>query len=157
MAESALDEREYRAWRGFNEMREQLVAHLARGLARDCGLTEADYAVLVNVSEAPGRRLRSRDLGRRLGWDRSRLSHQISRMETRGTVERAPCDSDARGFDVVLTRAGLAAIRAAAPIHAAAVRHCFADVLSAKQLDALADISTVILAHLATEHGDAVP
>lgn len=154
MGSKHLDELEQRAWRGFNDMRERLVGQLARQLARECGLTEADYAVLVNVSEAPGRRLRARELSRRLGWDRSRLSHQVSRMEARGTVVRAPCDGDARGFDVVLTEVGLSAIANAAPIHLAAVRHCFADVLTAAQLDALGGIAEALLAHLDAEHAD---
>lgn len=150
--QQGLDEREERAWRAFNEMRVRLVGELAAQLASESGLTEADYAVLVNVSEAPDGRVRARDLGRRLGWDRSRLSHQISRMEARGTVERAPCLDDARGFDVVLTPAGSTAIDQAAPLHLAAVRHCFVDVLTAKQLDALAGIAEAVLAHLDADH-----
>ena len=147
-----LDEREERAWRGFQRLRIELTAHLAHQLSQECGLTEADYAVLVTVSEAPGQRIRSRDLGRRLGWERSRLSHQIARMEARGTVKRAPCHDDARGFDVLLTDAGQAAIDAAAPAHADAVRHCFADLLVPEQLDTLGDIADVITNHLAAEH-----
>ncbi len=147
-----LDERQERAWRGFQRLRIELTAHLARQLSQDCGLTEADYAVLVAVSESPGRRLRSRDLGRQLGWERSRLSRQIARMEARGTVRRAPCDNDARGFDVLLTDAGQAAIEAAAPAHAEAVQHCFAGLLTPAQLDTLGDISDVITNHLAAEH-----
>jgi DNA-binding MarR family transcriptional regulator len=87
-----------------------------------------------------------------LGWDRSRLSHQIARMETRGTVRRKSCSGDARGFDVVLTPAGQAAIEAAAPLHLQAVRHCFADLLTPAQLDALAEIADTVTAHLAAEH-----
>ncbi len=111
------------------------------------------------VPEAPGRRVRARDLGRDLQWDRSRLSRQISRTESRGTIERAPCDDDARGFDVVLTDvvltdAGLAAIGAAAPIHLAAVRHCFADLLAPEQLDVLGGITEDVTEHLAAEHDE---
>jgi DNA-binding MarR family transcriptional regulator len=149
-----LDEREDRAWRGFHRMRTELIGHLARQLARECGLTEAEYLILVAVSEAPGRRIRSRDLCRALDWERSRLSHQIARMEQRGTVSRAPCDGDARGFDVVLTDDGLAAIEAAAPLHLQAVRHCFADILTPAQLDALGDIAEAVEDHLAQEHGE---
>jgi DNA-binding MarR family transcriptional regulator len=155
MAPRPLTRRENRAWRGFHHMRNQLTAHLARQLAGQSGLTEADYAVLVEVSEAPGRRIRSRDLGRKLGWERSRLSHQIARMEARGRVERAPCESDARGFDVVLTDAGLAAIEAAYPAHLATVRHCFADLLTREQLDSLAEIAETIADHLGAEHSGA--
>ena len=149
-----LDEREERAWRGFQRMRTSLTAHLARELARATGLTEADYAVLVTVSEAPGHRIRSRDLGQALGWDRSRLSHQITRMQARGTIKREPCPGDARGFDVILTPGGLASIEAAAPMHLATVRHCFADLLTPQQLDALADIADAVTAHLAAEHAE---
>lgn len=146
-----LNERESRAWRGFHQMRADLTAHLARQLSRHCNLSEAEYAILVIVSEAPGHRIRSRDLARSLGWERSRLSHQISRMEARGTVERAPCESDARGFDVVLTRSGREAIESAAPIHLDAVRHCFIDLLSPEQLDTLGDIAGIVTSHLASD------
>ena len=149
-----LDGREDRAWRGFVALHNGLFDHLARQLARDSGLTTADYEVLVVVSEAPGRRIRSRDLCRALGWERSRLSHQLARMEQRGSVSRAPCAEDARGFDVVLTPAGLAAIESAAPLHLEAVRHCFVDVLTDEQLDALGRIADAVTAHLADEHAD---
>jgi DNA-binding MarR family transcriptional regulator len=149
-----LDEREDRAWRGFHRMRTELVGHLARQLARECGLTEAEYMILVTVSEAPGRRIRSRDLCRALDWERSRLSHQIARMEQRGTVTRAACEGDARGFDVVLAPEGLAAIERAAPIHLQAVRHCFADILTPEQLDALGDIAATVGQHMTDEHAE---
>lgn len=135
-------------------MRAELTAHLARQLSRQCSLSEAEYAILVIVSEAPGNRIRSRELCRSLGWERSRLSHQISRMESRGTVDRAACESDARGFDVVLTRSGRRAIEAAAPIHLEAVRHCFIDLLSAEQLDTLGDIAEIVIGHLESEEGE---
>jgi len=76
--------------------------------------------------------------------ERSRLSHQIARMEARGTVRREACPDDARGFDVLLTDTGLAAIRAAAPGHLSVLRHCFADVLTPEQLDTLGDIAEAI-------------
>lgn len=149
-----LDERESRAWRGFNRLRADLIGDLSRRLGEECGLSWADYEVLVRVSEAPGRRIRARDLGRSLGWERARLSRQIARMQVRGTVERVRCEGDARGLDVVLTDAGLAAIKAAAPRHLAAVRHCFADLLTPQQLDALGDIAETVTNHLATEHAE---
>lgn len=133
-------------------MRNLLIAHVARELAADSGLTEAEYAILIALVDSPDRRIRSRDLGRRLQWERSRLSHQIARMESRGTVRREPSENDARGFDLVLTVSGLAAIRSATPGHLATVRHCFADVLTPQQLDAMIDISHAIVDHLDTVH-----
>jgi DNA-binding MarR family transcriptional regulator len=147
-----LNQRESRAWRGYQRMRTELNARLARQLMADSGLSEADYAVLVVLSEAVDHRLRWGDLCRALDWGPSRLSHQISRMQERGTVERTRCDDDGRGWNVALTGMGLQVIEEAAPLHAAAVRHCFAEVLTHKQLDALTEISSAIIGHLAAEH-----
>ena len=147
-----LSEEEEKAWRGFVALRIGLVGHLARQLAQDSGITEAEFEVLVVVSEAPGQRIRSRDLGKALNWERSRLSHQITRMEERGMVAREQCENDARGFDVVLTKAGLKAIQAAAPKHLEAVRHCFIDLLSLAQMKTLTSISELVAEHLKEEH-----
>lgn len=152
-----LNPQEQRAWRGFHLLRTQLMAHLARQLSQDCGLSEAEFLVLVVVSESPGARIRARELGRALGWERSRLSHQIARMERRGTIERSTCDQDARGFDVILTKAGLAAIQAAAPMHLEVVRHCFIDLLSPAQLASLAEISEIVVGHIQTQHSEFDP
>lgn len=146
---------EERAWRGFHRLRGDLTARLNAELAADSGLTEADFAVLVYLSEAPDGVMRSRELQRELAWDRSRLSHQLTRMERRGTVERRPCRTDARGLDVAITIAGREAITAAAPSHVAVVRHCFVDLLTPEQLAALADIADVVAEHLEHEHGRA--
>jgi DNA-binding MarR family transcriptional regulator len=149
-----LDERENRAWRGLHRIRTALFPHLARELTASCGLSQAEFEILVVVSEAPDRRIRARELGTALQWERSRLSHQIARMEERGTITRAPCDGDARGFDVILTPAGLEAIETAAPLNLERVRHCFIDVLSPAQLDALGDIADAVAAHMEREHPD---
>lgn len=143
-----LDERESRAWRGFHDMRTQLLSRLARQLQTDSGLSEADFEVLVFVSEAPDHRIRTVELGRRLGWEKSRLSKQVSRMASRGLVLREQCRSGERGAEVVLTAEGRRAIKAAAPRHAVEIRRLFADVLTPDQLDALTEISATILENL---------
>jgi DNA-binding MarR family transcriptional regulator len=145
-----LDEQEARAWRGYTRMRAELQARLARDLAQQSGLSDPDYAVLVHLSEAPGGRLRHFQLGAALQWDRSRLSHQLSRMTKRGLVTKEACPSDARGSFVVLTSTGRAAIEAAAPAHVEAVRRYLIDVLDEDQLAALADIAETVLGHLGT-------
>ena len=147
-----LSEEEEKAWRGFVALRIGLVGHLARQLSQDSGITEAEFEVLVVVSEAPGQRIRSRDLGKALNWERSRLSHQITRMEERGMVAREQCENDARGVDVVLTKAGLKAIQGAAPAHLEGVRHCFIDLLTPAQMKTLSSIAEVVTEHLKKEH-----
>lgn len=143
-----LNEREARAWRGFHDMRTQLLSRLGRQLQTDSGLSEADFEVLVFVSEAPDQRLRAVELGRRLGWEKSRLSKQVSRMEIRGLVRREECRSGQRGAEVVLTPAGRRAIKVAAPLHAIEIRRLFVEALTPEQLDSLTEIAQAVLDNL---------
>lgn len=149
-----LDAREARAWRSYTRMRTQLQAHLARELAGQTGLSDPDYAVLVQLSEAPEGRSRPFQLCQELQWEKSRLSHQLARMAKRGLVTREECESDARGAFVAITAAGRAAIEAAAPSHVADVRRALVDVLSPEQLDALAEVSEAVLDNLGRLQGE---
>lgn len=129
-------------------MQSRMRAHLGRQLQRHSGLSEPDYAILVELSEAPQGRLRLGDLGARLDWEKSRLSKQVSRMSARGLVTREECATDARGAFAVLTNQGRRAIEAAAPLHVQEVRECFIDALTPAQQDALAEISAAVLARI---------
>jgi DNA-binding MarR family transcriptional regulator len=115
-------------------------------LSREQGISAADYAVMVPLSEAPNGQLRTKDLGIALGWDRSRTSHQVTRMVKRGLVFRESCEDDARGSVVGLTRAGRSAIEKAAPNHVALVRQLFFDPVSDDELDALGEALNRMLA-----------
>lgn len=150
-----LDEREARAWRGHTRMRIELEASLNRHLARRSGLSHADYAVLVELSEAPAGRLRAFQLGQALRWEKSRLSHHLKRMETRGLVCREECAEDGRGSEVALTVDGRAAIEAAAPAHVDDVRRFMIDHLTPEQLEVLADAAETVLAALGAEEDEA--
>ena len=143
-----LDEREQRAWRGYLALHSEIQRRVARQLLRETGITGAEYAVLVSLSEAPGGRLRVFQLRRAAEWEKTRLTHQITRMTARGLVAREPCADDPRGAFVVLTEAGWDAVTAAAPRHVAHVRHWFFDALQPEQVDALVDISRTVLARL---------
>ncbi len=124
---------EQRAWRTYVRMSSLLPAQLNRQLLRDSGLTLPEYEVLVKLSEAPGRRLRPFQICEALNWEQSRLSHQLTRMQRRGLVDRQECEADGRGAFVVLTTAGAASIETAAPGHVAAVRRLMFDRLSDDQ------------------------
>lgn len=144
-----LEGREQEAWRGFLTMHAQLSGHLRRSLQQRSGLSDADYQVLVALSEAPQGRLRGFQLGRALQWEKSRLSHHLRRMADRGLVEKADCETDGRGAYVVITQAGRCAIEAAAPGHVDDVRRVFFDALTPAQVEALAQISGAVLTRLA--------
>lgn len=140
-----LDDRQQHLWRSYTRMNQELYALLANLQATEGGISAADYAVLVVLSESPDGVVRARDLGAELGWDRSRLSHQLSRMETRGAVIREVCAEDARGLMVRITPEGRRAIEAAAPAHAEAVRRHFFDHLSTTEVDTLTDVFDRVL------------
>lgn len=148
---------EARAWRGWLATNDLLRAQMARDLAQDSGLSDADYVVLVYLSETPGNRIRMSELASALRWSKSRLSHQITRMENRGLVARQECPSDARGSFAGLTETGLAEIIRAAPSHVAGVRRNFIDLLSEQQLEALSEITDVITNHLLGLPGNSWP
>lgn len=143
-----LNEREARAWRGYERMQTRLEAQLARDLQHDCGMSMADFEVLVHLSESPEGRLRAFELVDSMEWEKSRLSHHLSRMEGRGLVARVECDTDARGSYVTLTVQGRKAIEAAAPLHVEHVRRHLIDLLEPDHLDALGEISERVLERL---------
>jgi DNA-binding MarR family transcriptional regulator len=146
-----LDDRQQHLWRSYIRMNQELYARLEGLLASEGGVSGADFAVLVPLSEAPPGVLRARDLGAEIGWDRSRLSHHLARMEKRGLVVREDCAEDARGLMVRLTGAGRQAITDAAPAHAEAVRRHFFDLLSEREVDTLGDVFDRVLDELATD------
>ena len=138
-----LNEREMSAWRTFYEMQEVLRSRLEQQLQADSGLSNADYTVLVALSEATGGRLRVFELGRRLGWEKSLWHHQLTRMCRRGLIQRH--SGDGRAIHAAITAACRAALKAAVPHHTQQVRRLVLDRLTPHQIDQLADISRTIL------------
>lgn len=143
-----LDERELRAWRSLQFMQMRLEGELARQLAADSGLSYPDYLVLVALTDRPDGRMRQFELAGALGWEKSRVSHQVGRMADRGLVDKEQCDTDRRGAFVVITAKGRREIEAAAPGHVAAVRSLIVDRLTPAQLDAIAEAAEIVLAAL---------
>ena len=143
-----LTEQEARAWRQFLVMSGRLRRSLGAELQRDTGLSEGDYGVLVALSEAEDGRLRPSEIGTAIQWEKSRLSHHLTRMEQRGFVRRMPCKTDNRGALVAMTATGRRALERAAPRHVDHVRRVFFDALTPDQVVALAEISDAVLAEL---------
>ena len=143
-----LSDSELRAWRALQFMQMRLDAELARQLAVDSQLSLPEYVVLVALTDRPDGRMRFFELAEQLGWEKSRASHQVTRMCDRGLVTKEKCDSDRRGAYVVITARGRQEIAAAAPGHVAAVRRFFVDVLTPEQLKVIGDAAEAVLAKL---------
>jgi len=151
MTAAWLSDDEQRTWRTYLRMGSLLPAALNRQLQQDCGLTLAEYEVLVRLSEAPERRLRPFQICDALNWEQSRLSHQLTRMERRGLVARQGCAADGRGAFVELTPAGAGAIGAAAERHVATVRGLVFDRLTGAQRAAFEEACAVIVSALSDQ------
>ncbi|MBV1856457.1 MarR family winged helix-turn-helix transcriptional regulator [Catellatospora tritici] len=139
-----------RIWRDFIETTEALRSELSSRLQRDSGLSPGDYAVLLALSEAPEQRQRSSDLAAGIGWERSRLSHHLGRMERRGLIRREDCATDSRGAEIVLAPDGAKAFHSATVPHLRTIRELFVDTLTPQQLSAAGEIAAALRARLST-------
>ncbi|GHJ41729.1 MarR family transcriptional regulator [Streptomyces sp. TS71-3] len=125
---------ELRVWRLFIETAEALRAELTSRMQSESAMSPGDYAVLLALHDTDGHRLRSSRLAEVIGWERSRLSHHLGRMERRGLILREECAADSRGAEVVMTDEGAAAFRRASLPHLRDVRRLFVDALTPEQL-----------------------
>ncbi|GAA3492044.1 MULTISPECIES: MarR family winged helix-turn-helix transcriptional regulator [Streptomyces] len=147
-----LSDAEQCAWRTYLEA-SKLVMH---GMEKDLqpfGLTNNDYEILVNLSESADRRLRMSDLAAATLQSKSRLSHQITRMEKAGLVRRENCESDRRGLYAVLTDEGGEVMQKVAPHHVASVRRHFIDLIEPADLDRLSTVLKPVARDLRDKRG----
>jgi DNA-binding MarR family transcriptional regulator len=141
-----LTEEQQRIWRSYLTMASRLQTAMHRQLQQDCELSLSDYDVLVVLSERGTQRVN--ELGEALGWEQSRLSHQLRRMRGRGLVVRHGSDDDRRGAIAEITDGGRAALEAAAPGHVELVRSVMFDGLTAAQLRAFGSVIETVVERL---------
>lgn len=142
---SEITENEWGLWRGFVTMQRHLARELDRQLQHDAGISQADFIVLGRLSEAPDRRLRTGELAELLAWEKSRVSHQVTRMEARGLVERTECDTDGRGTWVGITTEGRRTMVAATRDHAEKIHELFFDELTDDEKAVLHDVTRRVM------------
>jgi len=147
MTDHRLSDDELAVWRSLMDTTTDLRRLLSAEL-QTLDVSPGDYAVLLALTEASDRTLRSSELADAIDWERSRLSHHLGRMERRGLLRREECPGDSRGAYVVITDDGVDALRRASGPHLRAVKQYFADALSPEQVSNLADVLTTVRAHL---------
>lgn len=143
-----LDDAEMAAWRAFINGSQRLIATLNRELVELHGLSIDDYRILVLLSESPTSSLRMSELADGIVSSRSRLTHQVRRLEADGLVQRRDCPSDGRGVLAALTAGGRARLTAVAPDHVAGVRRHLIDGLSAPEREAVTRVFARVDAEL---------
>jgi DNA-binding MarR family transcriptional regulator len=136
------------SWSRLQLIYGHLAGEINRTLYRETGLSEADAAVLIALLDTPAAQLHFFELRCGLAWEKSRLSHQLRRMEARRLVERAVCLDDARSSLIRLTPGGTAQARGAREALGGAIRRLLEGALNDEQVEQLAMMTEVIVRHL---------
>lgn len=136
MSDKQLSSDELAVWQRLQTVTESLRREVGRGLRADADLSESEFTVLAHVVTAGGS-IRAGECARSIGWDSSRLAHQLGRLERRGLVDRTTDATDARSSVVSLTETGRAAHRRAVGPHLRAAQRWFAAALAPHQLQDL--------------------
>lgn len=147
-----MKELDSKAWRAFHKIGTSLLPHLGRQITNHSGISGTEYVVLVALSELPVPAVNLNRLATGLGWEISRMSHQVSRMDEAGLVKKTKNLEDSRCFDVSITAKGRKIAEAAIPLQSQEINHCFSQVLSQAQMKSLIEISEAISSHMKENH-----
>jgi DNA-binding MarR family transcriptional regulator len=152
MTQKGMKELDSKAWRAFHKIGTSLLPHLGRQVTNHSGISSAEYVVLVALSELLVPSVNLNRLATGLGWEISRMSHQISRMEEAGLVKKTKNPEDSRCFDVSITAKGRKIADAEIPLQSKEINHCFSEVLTQTQMKSLIEISEAISSHMKKNH-----
>ena len=142
MPSELLSPHELRVWHAFQLMGEDVLGRVGRDLTQATGLSGPEFGVLSRLAGIGKGEMRQQALAECLAWDKSRLSHQLSRMQRRGLIKRR--ESDKRAVLVLLTNLGRKTLNAAMPVHAASVRRNLLSRLTTEQIATLVRVSNIL-------------
>jgi DNA-binding MarR family transcriptional regulator len=153
---SALRPEEWEFWDTWMRAQRLLARELDRGLQDDCGISKAEFSVLVTLWQAPGHEMRVGELVESLDWEKSRVSHMLTRMENRGFVERTRFGASGRRTGIGLTASGGQAAQSAILRHAANIRRHFLDSLTPEQAATIRAWSEQTIDQIEARRGEGV-
>jgi DNA-binding MarR family transcriptional regulator len=142
MSSKLLTPQELRVWHAFKIMSDEVMSRVAKDLTEGAGLSGADFGVLSRLDGIGKGEMRQQDLARTMGWDKSRLSHQLTRMQERKLIDRQ--DGGGRVVLVKLTKLGESSLAAARPVHAQSVRRNLLSRLSSEQIATMVRVSNIL-------------
>lgn len=142
MKKEDLTQSEMNAWRGFRRMGEVIASRIGREITQKTGLSSADFTILMQLSMNGGNHQRQCDIQTFLEWDKTRLSHQLSRMETRGLIEKK--SEDRNSSFISMTDKGRLQLSMAQPVHQNGIYEHFAKWLSEEDLEAMIRITDIL-------------
>jgi len=133
----SLEPEEWEFWDVWMRAQRLLTRELERGLQRACDISKSEFSVLVTLWQAAGREMRVGELAESLDWDKSRVSHQLTRMEKRGFVKRTEYGADGRRAGIALTPDGRRTAQSAILVHGGNISRLFLDSLTSEQASAI--------------------
>lgn len=142
MSTSLLSPRELRVWHAFHLMVEDVLSRVGSDIARATGLSGPEFGVLSRLAAIGEGEMRQQELARVMSWDKSRLSHQLTRMQQRGLLKRLHMGRNT--VLVVLTKLGRDKLAFARPIHAESVRRNLLWRLTPQQIDTIVRVSNLL-------------
>jgi DNA-binding MarR family transcriptional regulator len=132
-----LEPEQWELWNIWMQAQRLLARELDRRLQHDYGISKTEFSVLVTLHQAPGGRMRVGELAESLAWEKSRVAHQLTRMENRELVDRTENESGGRRTGVGLTAKGRSAAQDAILGHADNIRRYFFETLTPEQAAAI--------------------
>ena len=142
MATPLLSDEEMQLWHAWKRAGEAVMAGVERDITMTTGLSGADYGVLSRLADLGRGKLRQQELANSMGWDKSRLSHHLTRMAARGLVTRQTAKGD--GVTVTQTTDGRKVLARARPVHAESIRRHLLARLTPEQRGALGVICELL-------------
>ncbi|AIQ29124.1 MarR family transcriptional regulator [Paenibacillus sp. FSL P4-0081] len=137
---SELNEDEMQLWNMWKGSFKRIFGRVVKEMSEHTGLSEGDFGVLDRLVQFGEGKLRQQELADSMDWDKSRLSHHLTRMEKRGLVLRKPLDTD-RGVQIIITSAGRSALEAALPVVSKAIRRHFLSQLTDQDMESIASLA----------------
>ena len=142
MTMKPLSPQEFRVWHAFMLMHEDVLGRVGRDIAQATGLSGPEFGVLSRLT-GPGKgEMRQQTLASMMAWDKSRLSHQLTRMQERSLIERRRVDG--RTVLISLTKLGREKLDAARPVHADSVRRNLLSRLTREQIDTIVRVCNLL-------------
>lgn len=129
-------------WHAFKQMGQTVMSGIERDLTEATGLTGSDFGVLSRLVDLGNGELRQQALADSMEWHKSRLSHQLTRMQGRDLVTRS--EAEPRVIIVSITALGRERLQLARPVHAASVRRWLLDPLSSQDKTTLLNIAAAL-------------
>jgi DNA-binding MarR family transcriptional regulator len=118
------------AWRAMLQAHSAALRAIDADLARAATIPLTWYDVLLELRGAEDGRLQMQELGRRVVLSRTRVSRLVDEMTTPGLVGKVRDEGDRRVVWATITDAGVAALRATAPLYLRGIETHFSAYLT---------------------------